>query len=355
MSASVRPPTRKQSSSRAIAGSIRRRSSPTPTGQSAEQARKDLLATGLFSSVSVTGRPGALVVSVKENEVINRVVFQGAKKLKPEQLTQEVQSKARGPFSQAVVDSDVERLKQIYKAAGAATRPSPSRVVPLENGRVDVVFDIKEGDKTGIKSIDFVGNKAFSSGRLRDQMATTESNLLSFLKSSDVYDPDRIASDLELIRRLYLKHGYADFRVIGTDVKYDDASNGYRITVTVEEGQQYKVGDVRVDSRIPDVDSGAPAQAGEDRSGFDLQFRGGREDTPGDHDRCDGQGLCVLAGPPAGQPRSRDRRPSASPTSSRKVRASTSSGSTSSATPVRATTSFAASSTSARATPTTRS
>jgi outer membrane protein insertion porin family len=225
------------------------------TGQSAEQARKDLLATGLFSSVSVTGRPGSLVVSVKENEVINRVVFQGAKKLKPDQLSQEVQSKARGPFSQAVVDSDVERLKQIYKAGGRGNAAVSARVVPLDNGRVDVVFDIAEGDKTGIKSIDFVGNKAFSSGRLRDQMATTESNLLSFLKSSDVYDPDRISSDLELIRRLYLKHGYADFRVVNTDVQFDQASNGYRVTITVDEGQQYKVGDVRVDSRIPDIDS----------------------------------------------------------------------------------------------------
>src|SRR6476659_3427475 len=116
------------------------------TGQSAEQARKDLLATGLFSSVSVTGRPGSLVVSVKENEVINRVVFQGAKKLKPEQLSQEVQSKARGPFSQTVVDSDVERLKQIYKAGGRGNAAVSARVVPLDNGRVDVVFDIAEGD-----------------------------------------------------------------------------------------------------------------------------------------------------------------------------------------------------------------
>lgn len=225
------------------------------TGASPEQASKELLATGLFSSVSVTGgRGGGLVVTVKENEIINRVVFQGAKKLKPEQLQGEIQSKARGPFSQAMVDADVERIREIYKRGGRNQATVSAQIVPLENGRVDVVFNINEGDKTGIKAIDFVGNKAFSSGRLRDQMITTESNFLSFLKSSDIYDPDKIQSDLELIRRFYLRHGYADFRVVNTDVQYDSAANGYRITITVDEGQQYKVGDVKVESRIPDVD-----------------------------------------------------------------------------------------------------
>lgn len=227
------------------------------TGGSPEQARKDLLATGLFSSVSVTGRGGNLVVAVKENEVVNRVVFQGNKKLKAEQLSQEVQSKARGPFSQAVVDSDAERLREIYKRGGRNNATVTTQIVPLENGRVDVLFNINEGDKTGIKSIDFVGNNAYGSGRLRDQMATTESNFLSFLKSSDVYDPDRIAADLEQVRRFYLRHGYADFRVVNTDVQYDQAANGYRITITVDEGQQYRVGDVRVESRIADVNGDA--------------------------------------------------------------------------------------------------
>ena len=222
-------------------------------GQSAAQARADLVATGLFSSVNVSQSGGRMVVSVKENEVVNRVVFQGNKKLKSEQLEGEVQSKARGPFSQATVDADVARIRDIYQRAGRNLAKVSSRIVPLENGRVDVVFDINEGDKTGIKAIEFTGNAAYSSGRLRDQMTTTESNLLSWLKSSDVYDPDRIAADLELVRRFYLKHGYADFRVLNTDVQFDPESNGYRITIAVEEGQQYKVGNTSVDSRIPDV------------------------------------------------------------------------------------------------------
>jgi outer membrane protein insertion porin family len=223
------------------------------SGQNAAQIRQDLMATGLFSSVNVSQSGGRMVVTVKENEVVNRVVFQGNKKLKSEQLEGEVQSKARGPFSQATVDSDVTRLRDVYQRSGRNAATVTAQIVPLENARVDVVFNINEGDKTGIKSIDFTGNTAYSSGRLRDQMTTTESNFLSWLKSSDVYDPDRIAADLELVRRFYLKHGYADFKVLSTDVQFDPAANGYRITIAVEEGQQYKVGQSTVDSRIPDI------------------------------------------------------------------------------------------------------
>ncbi len=128
------------------------------------------------------------------------------------------------------------------------------RTVDLPNGRVDVVYTIDEGDKTGVKAINFVGNRVYSDGRLKDLMTLSEMNLLSFVKTSDVYDPDRLANDLDLIRRYYLKNGYADFRIASADSRFDDAAGGWIITITVEEGQQYRVGAVSVDSRIPGVD-----------------------------------------------------------------------------------------------------
>jgi outer membrane protein insertion porin family len=222
-------------------------------GVSPEQAQRDLQATGLFSSVQVSPRGGTIVVTVRENEVINRVAFEGNKKLKSEQLRDELQTKARGPYSQAMVDADVRLIKEIYQRGGRSLAQVSARVVPLENGRVDVVFTIVEGGKTGIKSIDFQGNKAFSAGRLRDQMATTETNFLSWLKTSDVYDPDKIAADEELIRRFYLKNGFADFRIVSTEANFDAAANGYRIVITVDEGQQYRVGQVNIDSRIAEI------------------------------------------------------------------------------------------------------
>jgi outer membrane protein insertion porin family len=222
--------------------------------QTPEEAKRDLLNTGLFSSVDVVRRGNATVVTVRENEVINRVVFEGNKKLKSEVLEPELRSKARGPYSKAQVDADAALIREIYQRSGRGNAQVAARTVQLENGRVDVVFTVVEGDKTGVKAIEFVGNKVFSAGRLRDQMTTTESNFLSWLKTSDVYDPDRIAADLELIRRYYLKNGYADFRVLSSDVRFDEAKKGYVVTVSVDEGAQYKIGSVDVDSRIPDVD-----------------------------------------------------------------------------------------------------
>jgi outer membrane protein insertion porin family len=221
---------------------------------SLEEARRNLLASGLFSDVRIARRGSQIVVTVNENQNINRVVFEGNSKVPRDVLEAEVQSKARGPFSQAVVDADVRRILDVYQRSGRGLAQVTPRVVPLPNGRVDVVYTINEGGKTGVREITFVGNNAFSASRLRGLMATSEMNFLSFMKTNDVYDPDRIASDLELIRRYYLKNGYADFRVIATDAQFDAARGGYVVTISVEEGQQYRVGDVRVDSRLPDID-----------------------------------------------------------------------------------------------------
>jgi outer membrane protein insertion porin family len=215
---------------------------------------KDLYATGLFSSVKVSQAGGRVVISVTENNVINRVAFEGNSKVKTETLTAEVHSKSRGPYSQAMVDADIERIKDIYRRSGRAAAKVTARTVDLPNGRLDVVFTIDEGEKTGVKTINFVGNQVYSSGKLRDLMQTTEMNYLSFFKTSDVYDPDRIASDLELIRRFYLKNGYADFHVVGSDAQFDPEQGGYIVTITLEEGVQYTVAAVNVESHLPDLD-----------------------------------------------------------------------------------------------------
>jgi outer membrane protein insertion porin family len=222
---------------------------------SINRAVKELYATGLFSNINISRAGGRILVTVAENSIINRVVFEGNSKVKTETLSGEIQSKSRGPYSQAMVDADIERIKDIYRRSGRAAASVTARTVDLPNGRVDVVFTIDEGEKTGVKAINFVGNHVYSAGKLRDLMQTTEMNFFSFFKTSDVYDPDRIASDLELIRRFYLKNGYADFRVVGSDAQFDPAQGGYVITITVEEGVQYTVGSVNVESHLPGLDA----------------------------------------------------------------------------------------------------
>ena len=220
-----------------------------------DQAIKDLYATGLFSDVRVRRQGAGIAVSVVENSLINRVTFAGNSKVKTEVLVGEVQSRSRGPFSQSMVDQDVARVREIYSRSGRAAASVNADIVPQADGRVDVAFTIKEGGKTGVASINFQGNSAYSAGKLKGVMATTESNFLSFLQSSDVYDPERISSDLESIRRFYLKNGYADFRVVSSGAEIVSVKNGYVISIVVDEGPRYSVAAVDVESRISDVNT----------------------------------------------------------------------------------------------------
>jgi outer membrane protein insertion porin family len=220
------------------------------------QAIADLSATGQFSKVSARIVGGQIIVSVVESkQVINRVAFEGNSKIKAEQLEVEVQSKARHSYDPAVAAADIDRIKDAYRKFGRGAAQVTSRLVALPNGRVDLVFAIQEGDKTGVREIKFVGNQAFSGYRLRGLMQTTEMNFLSWFKNSDVYDPDQIAHDEEAIRKYYMKNGYADFRITNTDVQYRPDPAGYVITISMDEGAQYRVSSIHVDSHIPSVDA----------------------------------------------------------------------------------------------------
>ncbi|MCS3730276.1 outer membrane protein insertion porin family [Bradyrhizobium betae] len=216
---------------------------------------KALIETGLFQDVRINrGAGGQIIVSVVENPVIGRVAFEGNKKIKDEQLTTEVQSKARGTFSRAMVQSDTLRIAEIYRRSGRYDVRVTPEVIEQPNNRVDLVFTVEEGSKTGVKSIEFVGNNAFSSYRLRDIIKTHESNLLSFLASNDIYDPDRVEADRDLIRRFYLKNGFADVQVVAALTEYDPEKKGFNVTFKIEEGSQYRVGTVDFRSSIANFD-----------------------------------------------------------------------------------------------------
>src|SRR5215467_7962085 len=219
-----------------------------------DEALKALVATGLFSDVRISHSGGRVVVTVVENPVINRVAFEGNKKAKDEQLTAEVQSKPRGTLSRPTVQADVQRIIEIYHRTGRFDVSVSPKIIELPNNRVDLVFEIKEGEKTGIKEIRFVGAKAYGPSRLKDVIKTSESNFLSFLQTTDIYDPDRVEADRDLLRRFYLKHGYADVRIVSDVGEYDPARKGFVVTFTIDEGAQYRVGTIEVISNVRAID-----------------------------------------------------------------------------------------------------
>jgi outer membrane protein insertion porin family len=220
---------------------------------------KALIETGLFQDVKINNVGGHLVVTVIENPVIGRVAFEGNKKVKDDQLSAEVQSKPRGTFSRPVVQADAERIAEIYRHNGRYDVHVNPEIIEQPNNRVDLVFEITEGQKTGVKKIEFIGNVAYSSYRLKDIIKTRESNFLSFLGGNDVYDPDRVESDRDLIRRYYLKHGFADVQVVAALTEYDPDKKGFLVTFKIEEGQQYRVASVNFASSIATLDGNSLA------------------------------------------------------------------------------------------------
>ena len=220
-----------------------------------DEALKALYAIGIFEDVQIRYVGTRLVVSVREAKVINRVVFEGNRRVKDDALNAEVQSKARGSLSLPTVQADVQRIVEVYRRGGRYAVNVEPQIIDRANNRVDLIFKIDEGKVTNISTINFVGNNVFSSVRLRDVINTTQTNWLSFLRNTNIYDPDRVNADQELLRRWYLKHGYADFRVLSANVDLDRNNNAFVLTFTVDEGQQYRFGEVEVISNVRDFDA----------------------------------------------------------------------------------------------------
>jgi outer membrane protein insertion porin family len=245
---------------RVEASTIRSYFKPGPDGRigpfQIDEAYKSLIATGLFQDVRIQVRGNQIVVTVVENPVINRIAFEGNTRVKDEQLKLEIQSKERGTLSRPVVQSDVQRIVEVYRRSGRFDVRVNPVTIDLPNNRVDLVFEIAEGTRTNVRTIEFVGNRAFSSYRLKEVIKTSETGLLSFLQNSNIYDPDRLEADRELLRRFYLKRGYIDVRVVGAMVEFDPGARGFVIRFTIEEGEQFRVGTVDVNSTIRALDPG---------------------------------------------------------------------------------------------------
>ena len=219
-----------------------------------DESLKALFATGLFADVKIVPQGGTVVVNVTENPIINRVSFEGNKKINDDALKTAVRSSERTMLTRAKVQADVQNILEAYRRSGRYGASVNPEIIDRGNNRVDLVFEINEGKKTGVERITFIGNHAFSDGKLRDVIRTRQSGLLSWLRSTDTYDPDRLAQDQELLRQFYHKKGYADFYIVSATADLDRENNVFHVTFTVEEGEKYKIADVEVVSSLSAVD-----------------------------------------------------------------------------------------------------
>lgn len=234
---------------------IRLRVGQEYTAVAADEALKDLGATELFANYTIDNRNGNVVITVVENPVINRIVLEGNKRLKPDKILPEIKLAPRQIFTRSKVRADVARILELYKRQGRFAAQIEPKLVQLPQNRVDIVFEITEGPKSKVRQINILGNEKFSDGDLRSEMVTKETGLFTFFSSNTSYDPDRMAFDQQKLRQFYLTEGYADFRVVSAVAELTPDQKDFIITYVVEEGERYKFGEVKVDSQLRDFDS----------------------------------------------------------------------------------------------------
>ncbi len=214
---------------------------------------KALFSTGLFSDVVMERDGNNLIIRLTENPVINRIVFEGNKRLDRDDLLEEVQLRPRMVYTRSRVREDVQRIIELYRRSGRFAAVVEPKIILLEQNRVDLVFEMTEGAKSRISRITFLGNKIFSDRELRGELVTTEARWWKIFSSNDTYDPDRQAFDRELLRQFYLSKGYADFRVISAVAELTPDQRDFFITFTVHEGERYRFGKLDVDSDVRDL------------------------------------------------------------------------------------------------------
>ena len=220
-----------------------------------DRALKSLFATGLFADVKVKQVGSVVKINVIENPVINEIAFEGNEEIENQELLSEIQLRPRQVFTRTKVQSDVKRINQIYRRQGRFSVSVQPKIIRLDQNRVNLVFEILEGDITKVKSIRFVGNKAYDDDKLRSIISTKENAWYRFLSSNDRYDPDRLSFDQELLRDYYLEQGYADFNILSAIAELSNDKDNFFITITLEEGKRYKVSGTEIQSQIRNFDA----------------------------------------------------------------------------------------------------
>ena len=219
----------------------------------ASKALRDLYATDLFDNVKIGWDNGVLVVEVEENPIVNQIAFENNDALDNERLNEVISLRPRAVFTASKVQQDVKAILAAYRQTGRYLAQVTPEIIRRSQNRVDVIFNISEGEKSKVREIEFIGNKKYSDAALRGEIATKQAAFWRLFGTSTSYDPDKLAFDKELLRRFYLSQGYADFRVVSAVAELSPNREDFFITFTVDEGRRYDFGkiDVSVSGRFP--------------------------------------------------------------------------------------------------------
>ena len=228
----------------------------TVTAGQVNDALQNLQNSGLFETVSVVPQGSTLLISVVERATLNRVVFEGNKRLKDDELREVVESKERRAFSASQAESDASAIAEAYSVQGRIAARVTPRIIRRSDNRVDLIFEIFEGDVVEIERLSFLGNRVFSDRRLRRVLQTKQAGIFRALIKSDTLIAERVDFDKQLLQDFYFSRGYVDFRIVSTNAQLTKERDGFFLVFKVQEGQQFNFGNISVVSDIPGLDLG---------------------------------------------------------------------------------------------------
>ena len=217
-------------------------------------AYQNVLASGLFEAVEFVPSGSTLIIRVSEYPTINKINFEGNRRLKDEELGAIVQSAVRRVYSPSTAEQDAGRIVQAYEQAGRLAANVDPVIIRRSNNRVDLVFEVKEGRVSEVERISFVGNRNFSDRRLRRVLESKQAGIFRTIVQRDTFIADRIEFDRQVIRDFYLARGYVDFQVLSATPEFSRERNAFFVTFNVREGQQYRFGDLTVSSELGNID-----------------------------------------------------------------------------------------------------
>ena len=218
-------------------------------------AYQNLQASGLFESVALEPRGGTLVITVVEFPTINRISFEGNARIDDEALASVVDSDERRVFNPTQAEKDANAIAQAYSNDGRIAARVQPKVIRRDQNRVDLVFEVFEGDNVEIERLSFVGNREYSDRRLRRVLGTKQAGLFRRLIKRDTFVPERIEADQQMLRDFYLSRGYVDMRISAANAQLTEERDGYFVQFNVQEGQQFKFGELTVTSTINGVNA----------------------------------------------------------------------------------------------------
>jgi outer membrane protein insertion porin family len=223
--------------------------------KSIDESLKKLYESELFFDVKIYQKDSQIIVKVQENPLISEIKFIGNKKISEDILQSEISLKKRSIFTKSKLRNDIKRISDIYLKSGRFLTKIEPKIITKEQNRIELIFDIYEGKKADIGSINFIGNNIYTDRELLDEITTKQSHWYRFFSSSDSYDSDHIEFDKEKLRRFYTSRGYADFSVISSVAEITPNKSEFLVNFLLEEGPMYKVKEVEVVNKIDKIDT----------------------------------------------------------------------------------------------------